>query len=53
MINKLHGVKFLLSKRGYQKLAGQIKEFYEKIDEKPFTPSPIWPSVRDNYMKEK
>jgi len=53
MINKLHGVKFLYSKRAYTKLSEQIRDFYKMIIDNNFEPSPLWPSTADNYLKEK
>ena len=51
MINKLHGVKFLLSKKGYMKLAEQIKAYYRSLDDENFVPSHLWPTSRDNWNK--
>ena len=45
MINKLHGVKFPRSKKGYQKLSEDMASFYEDIMEDRFEESSLWPSV--------
>ena len=53
MINKLHGVKFLLSKKGYLKLAEEIKEFYKNIEADNYQQSEHYPLTRDDYMRER
>ena len=53
MVNKLHGVKFLCAKKGYLKLADQIRNFYKMIIDNTFEVSEYWPCWQDNYMKER